>query len=99
MDGHGNLLFAGAGLAFDQDGRGSRGHAPDQVEDGLHARAAADDLVERIMIAHWFRFPPEQISQRNSPEFRSRRNSGEFRYTFANATLRSQYDRRPVATT
>jgi hypothetical protein len=47
VNGPGDLLLAGAGFALDQH-RGRRmGHVVDQLEDGVHLRVFAEDVVER----------------------------------------------------
>ena len=48
VDGTGDLLLAGAGLAADQHGRGRVGDLPDQFEDVVHPRALAQHVLERV---------------------------------------------------
>ena len=46
VDGPGHLLLAGAGLALDQHGRRGVGDVGDQLEDRVHPRVLAEDVVE-----------------------------------------------------
>ena len=48
VDGPGDLLLAGAGLAADQDGRGRVGDLADELEDVVHLRALAQHVLERV---------------------------------------------------
>ncbi len=50
MDRFGDLFLAGAGLALDEHGRAGLGDVADQLEDRVHARALADDVVERVAL-------------------------------------------------
>ena len=50
VDGAGDQLLAGAALAVDEDRRAGPRHAVDEREDGLHARALADDVVEGVLL-------------------------------------------------
>ena len=50
-------LLAGAALALNQHRRAARRRAGDQIEDRLHLRAAADDLVEAV------RARPQPVAQ------------------------------------
>src|SRR5262249_52408904 len=47
MNGPRDLLLPGAGLTLDQHGRGGVGDILDQLEDRVHTRALADDVLER----------------------------------------------------
>ena len=51
VDGQGDHVLAGAGLAGDQDAGVGAGHAADQVVDGLHGRRRADQRSEAPQLA------------------------------------------------
>ena len=46
VDGAGDEFFSGAAFAGDENATGLRGDSLDQVKDGAHLRALADDVVE-----------------------------------------------------
>ena len=50
MERPGDQLLAGSALAVDQDGRPGRGGLDDQIEDLPHARAAANDFSEPVLM-------------------------------------------------
>ena len=54
VDGAGDLLLAGPGLALDQHRRGGLGDAPDQLKDGVHLRVGAEDVAEAVLFMEPF---------------------------------------------
>ena len=70
VDGRGDQLLAGAGLAEDQDRDVVRSDAPDPVEEGRHRRAPADQPLEPRQCAP--RPPPSRASARSTAEEQGR---------------------------
>ena len=64
VDGLGDQLLAGAGLALDQDGALGPGDVADQLEDAVHLRVLADDVVEAVALLELLAEPQDLVLKR-----------------------------------
>ena len=63
VDGLGDQLLAGAGLPLDQDGALGPGDVADQLEDAVHPRVPADDVVEAVVLLELLAEPQDLVLQ------------------------------------
>ena len=63
VDRLGDQLLARAGLALDQDRALGPGDVPDQLEDLVHLRVLADDVVEAVILLELLAEPQDLVLQ------------------------------------